>query len=56
MNTAYESRFDKISGMIGKTPLLEIHFTYKGEPRRILPKLNTLIFREASRTELLFTS
>lgn len=38
MNTVYESRFDKISGMIGKTPLLEIHFTYKGEPRRIFAK------------------
>ncbi|MGN0642116.1 MAG: PLP-dependent cysteine synthase family protein [Huintestinicola sp.] len=30
--------FDNISGMIGKTPLLEIGFEYKGQSRRIFAK------------------
>ncbi len=39
MNTAnYKERFRNIEGMIGRTPLLEIRFTYKGEPRRIFAK------------------
>lgn len=31
-------KFDKISAMIGNTPLLEIQFLYKGKPRRIFAK------------------
>lgn len=38
MNTAVMKRFDNISAMIGRTPLLEIHYTYKGEPGRIFAK------------------
>lgn len=38
MDTAVMKRFDNISAMIGRTPLLEIHYTYKGEPGRIFAK------------------
>lgn len=35
-------KFNNISGMIGKTPLLEIHFTFKGKPRKIYAKAEYL--------------
>ena len=38
MDTAVMKRFDNIAAMIGRTPLLEIHYTYKGEPGRIFAK------------------
>lgn len=38
MDTAVMKRFDNFSAMIGRTPLLEIHYTYKGEPGRIFAK------------------
>ncbi len=31
-------KFDHISGMVSNTPMLEIHFLYKGEKRRIFAK------------------
>ncbi|MGN0667439.1 MAG: PLP-dependent cysteine synthase family protein [Huintestinicola sp.] len=38
MNTSLSQRFTNIGGMIGRTPLLEIHYTYKGRPGRIFAK------------------
>ncbi len=32
------NKFDNIRNMIGNTPLLEIEFTYKGEPRKVYAK------------------
>lgn len=40
--TNIESRFSNIEGMIGKTPLLEIHYTYKDVPNRIFAKAEYL--------------
>lgn len=37
MNISTE-RFSHIEGMIGKTPLLEIHYTYKNNPGRVFAK------------------
>lgn len=39
MNT---DKFSRIEGLIGKTPLLEIHYTYKGSPGRIFAKAEYL--------------
>lgn len=41
-DTIITEKFNNIRGMIGKTPLLEIRFTYKGEPRRIFAKAEYL--------------
>ncbi len=38
MDNAVIKRFDNISAMIGRTPLLEIHYTYKGRPGKIFAK------------------
>lgn len=38
MNETIQARFSHISPLIGNTPLLEILFLYKGEPRRIFAK------------------
>lgn len=36
------NKFTNIEGIIGRTPLLEIHFNYKGQPRRIFAKAEYL--------------
>ena len=41
-DTIITEKFNNIRGMIGKTPLLEIRFTYKGEPRKIFAKAEYL--------------
>ncbi|MGN1088862.1 MAG: PLP-dependent cysteine synthase family protein [Huintestinicola sp.] len=41
-DTFLTEKFNNIRGMIGKTPLLEIRFTYKGEPRKIFAKAEYL--------------
>lgn len=41
-DTIISEKFNNIRGMIGKTPLLEIRFTYKGEPRKIYAKAEYL--------------
>lgn len=38
----YTEKFKNIEGMIGRTPLLEIRFEYKGQPRRIFAKAEYL--------------
>jgi cysteine synthase A len=38
MDNAILKRFDGIEPLIGNTPLLEIHFKYKGAPRRVFAK------------------
>jgi cysteine synthase A len=42
MSTQIEQRFHSLFYLIGNTPLLEIHFTYRGEPRRIFAKAEFL--------------
>ena len=39
MNT---DKFSGIEGLIGRTPLLEIHYTYKNRPGRIFAKAEYL--------------
>lgn len=39
---SFETRFSNIEGMIGKTPLLEIHYTFKNKPSRIFAKAEYL--------------
>ncbi len=38
MNNIISQKFANIEGMIGKTPLLEIHYTYKGKCGRVFAK------------------
>lgn len=38
MDPVTESKFDNLKSMIGNTPMLEISFTYKNEPRKIYVK------------------
>lgn len=42
MDNIMTEKFDNIKNMIGNTPLLEISFTYKGEPRKIYAKAEYL--------------
>lgn len=42
MNGEMQKKFDSISGMIGKTPLLEIKLNYKGRPRTVFAKAEYL--------------
>lgn len=42
MDSIMTEKFDNIKNMIGNTPLLEISFTYKGEPRKIYAKAEYL--------------
>lgn len=42
MDKIMTDKFDNIRNMIGNTPLLEISFTYKGEPRKIYAKAEYL--------------
>ena len=41
-------KFDRIAPMIGNTPLLEIHFLYKGKKRRIFAKAQGDMIAEAT--------
>lgn len=38
MTQEQQQKFERIAPLIGNTPLLEIHFTYRGKPRRIFAK------------------
>jgi cysteine synthase A len=42
MDTQIEQRFHSLFYLIGNTPLLEIHFKFRGEPRRIFAKAEFL--------------
>lgn len=37
-NSSIENRIEGLNSLIGNTPLLELNFNYKGEPRRIFAK------------------
>ena len=38
MTREQQERFDRIAPLIGRTPLLEIHFRYRGKARRLFAK------------------
>jgi cysteine synthase A len=42
MDELYLKRINGLSSLIGNTPLLEINFLYKGKPRRIFAKAETM--------------
>ncbi len=42
MNNDFTASFNGIEGTVGRTPLLEISFDYKGQPRRIFAKAEYL--------------